>query len=181
MLKIAQPVFATAICILQLGCGNEPSNDTNQKLLPASAGAGVAGISSPFPAIGPITITGAAGSLDLSAFQLMCDAKVESVASCGANTCPALAGAVASSCTVNCCTADGQCGTRVTDPRYSALGCVAPLQTVPADPRCPTTTMFGVALAGCCDAQGHCGQVFGPSCVAVAAGRACDAPQDAGM
>jgi hypothetical protein len=177
-------VSVCAMSLLLLACSKDAPNDSaaNMHAVQAQAGTGAAGnitISIPSGVTGFAGVA-TAGALSLDALQLKCDAAAESVTSCGASACPALSSAAASTCTVNCCTSDGHCGTRISDPRYAALGCIAPLATASTDPRCPTSTMFGLTLAGCCDAQGHCGQVVGPTCLAISAGPACDAA-DGGM
>lgn len=97
----------------------------------------------------------------------MCDTTARSETSCGGTSCPALPDNAATTCTINCCSSDEQCGTRVTDTRIQQLigsTCNVP---VPPDDRCPSVTLAGVTLAGCCDTQGNCGQALGTTCVAI--------------
>lgn len=120
----------------------------------------------------------------------MCDPEIENATSCGDTTCAELVPYMKDTCYVNCCTSDGRCGTRNTDPRFaSILGECTALAT--PDSRCPTVMVGPAAFAGCCDATNHCSAAAGPYCSSALIGmlgmpaRECDAEpepsEDAGM
>jgi hypothetical protein len=111
----------------------------------------------------------------------MCDTSVTSESSCGSSDCPDVSSSAATMCTVNCCTTDQRCGTRNVDQRLEMfLGSTCTAAALP-DARCPSTTIIGMTLPGCCDPQGRCGQAFGGICVAAPTATSCDASGDGGV
>jgi hypothetical protein len=168
-----------------LGLAWQPACGSDSNAGAAGSAGSVSGEGGSSGAGGAAGAAGAASIPDLITMLTtpMCDATAQSETSCGGTTCPALPDNASMTCTINCCVADGQCGTRVADTRIQQLlgsTCLAPVVT---DSRCPSTTILGMTLVGCCDSQGVCGQVLGPLCLATG-GRACDddaGTADAGM
>jgi hypothetical protein len=165
--------------VLEVACAGTKDQSTASSAAVGGSGGTLAVTLPTLPTLPTIDVsqwTAGTGAL------LSCDPSVESASSCGTNTCPALPVGSGASCLVNCCTSDDHCGTRIADPRYDSLGCIAVASTA-TDPRCPSVTMFGLSLPGCCDAQGQCGQVVGPTCLALSSSKACAAADsgDAGM
>lgn len=105
----------------------------------------------------------------------MCDSSAVSETKCGSTDCPALPDNASASCTINCCSPEQKCGTRIADTRiqqFLGTQCVA---TAEPDMRCPTTTVVGQSLVGCCDPQGNCGQIlFGTCLPSATAAMRCD-------
>ena len=117
---------------------------------------------------GPATAAGNAAPTfdDLARLAMpMCDPKIESMSRCGDTMCPPVPAEISSTiCTVNCCTPDAKCGTRVADTRFQGFGggCVA---SATPDVRCPSNALGGFELQGCCDPAGNCGLLVANTCV----------------
>ena len=164
---------------LWLGCGDDDSSATSKN---------TTGGSSARAGTGGTTATGTAGAPSLTDLinmftAPMCNESATSETSCGDMTCPELPSNAEMSCTINCCTADETCGTRSADLRIEQfLGstCLAPVEP---DDRCPSVTILGNTLPGCCDAAGNCGQSVGGSvCIAAPGAQRCDGTgNDAGV
>jgi hypothetical protein len=84
---------------------------------------------------------------------------------CGSETCAEVEPSLAAICVQNCCTSDMKCGT------HNAIGPTACMPKLVDESMCPTTTVFGMAVAGCCvPDQTLCGVqdvsgLFGGGCV----------------
>jgi hypothetical protein len=124
-------------------------------------------------------VAGTAATLVPTLPTVACDSTVKSEISCGGSMCPAQPASAATTCTATCCTADGKCGTRSTatlNGQAVADYCIA---SAVADARCPSSSLGGTTLVGCCDALGRCGQLYGTTCLSAGTGPACDAPPSA--
>lgn len=171
-----------------VACGSETNSEPAPEKAHESAGRGASPIGAAGSGIVIPTIT--VPEIPNLATVFMCNPDIENATSCGSHACAEVAQYMKDSCYVNCCTKDGRCGTRNTDPRFaSVLGeCTAPAVV---DERCPSVIVGPVAFQGCCDAQNHCAAVTGPYCSSVLTGtlgmpvRDCDAAPassgDAGM
>jgi len=169
-----------AVCSLSACASSDSGSQDN-----TGAGGDGAGGTSGTGGAGNAGTSGAGGFAlpDLSMLLTpMCDSTAMSVTSCGSNTCPALGSDAASTCTINCCTVDQRCGTRSADTRIEQIStaCTPPAVT---DSRCPSVSVLGTTLPGCCTGQGTCGSIIGPICLPSLTPTSCDAvPRtDAGM
>lgn len=156
--------------VLQAGCGDdkEPAKRASDQSKDARAASGrgtsgAAGNGFAVPGLGAVP-------------GLECDSKVESESSCGGTDCPKLPQEVSLSCVVTCCTANAKCGVRNT---AIVAGFAVPnicVEQAVEDPRCPSTMLGGTTLPGCCDATGHCGQLYSTICLSSGVGveRACE-------
>jgi hypothetical protein len=66
------------------------------------------------------------------------------VMTCGSETCSEVEPSLASICVQNCCTSDMKCGTH---NALRSMGCVPELVD---ESMCPTATVFGMEVPGCC-------------------------------
>lgn len=154
-------------------CGSESRHEA-ESIRPA-AGSGaiiVGGVTIPPITIPPIQVP------DLSTI-FSCDESIRSEERCD-ETCPEVTSYMRDACYVNCCTRDGRCGTRNTNPSFaSLLGECTSAGIV--DDRCPSVMVGPTAFPGCCDAQNHCALIAGTYCTSALLGtfgmpvRDCDA------
>ena len=90
----------------------------------------------------------------------MCDTTVMSQTSCGGTMCPTLSPFAGMMCTVSCCTASNQCGTRMAPAGGTPTMCTP---SATPDPNCPgyMGMVMGMAinLPGCCHSSGRCGAI----------------------
>lgn len=103
--------------------------------------------------------TGAASS-DAGAnnpFNIVCDTTKTSAAMCGTTACPALPAMASQTCQINCCV-NHECGTQnaLTSPVAYTTQCAPPPK---ADLRCPSETVNGTKLTGCCNTMNQCGLI----------------------
>jgi hypothetical protein len=63
---------------------------------------------------------------------------------CGSETCSEIEPSLAAICVQNCCTSDTKCGT------HNALRSMGCLPKLVDESMCPTTTVFGMEVPGCC-------------------------------
>jgi hypothetical protein len=124
-------------------------------------------------------VAGAPATLVPTLPTVACDTTVKSEISCGGSMCPPLPASAAATCSATCCTADAKCGTRSTATlNGQSVGDFCIASALP-DARCPSSSLGGMTVAGCCDGLGHCGQLFGTTCISAGTGPACDSQPSA--
>jgi hypothetical protein len=132
-------------------------------------------------AIGTASLRSSIASLQMlpTLPTVACDSTVKSEISCAGSVCPPLPATAAATCNATCCTADAMCGTRSTATlNGQSVGDICLANAVP-DARCPSSSVGGASVAGCCDALGRCGQLYGTTCLSTGTEAACDAPPSA--
>lgn len=110
----------------------------------------------------------------LSPVTVTCDSSVRSVDQCDDVACPELPASASTTCTVNCCTSNGKCGTRYTGSVNGVLTPEICIESAVADARCPSTMIGSSSVAGCCDIAGRCGVLSGTGCAWVGSMARCD-------
>ncbi|HKU44480.1 MAG TPA: hypothetical protein VJR89_40245 [Polyangiales bacterium] len=147
-------------------CGD--SHDEEPQPATKAAAGGPAGAAAPLAPIVPALPT-------LPAIpSVACAEDVENETRCGGRECPALPSTAALSCTVGCCTAEGQCGMSSAATLNGQRVANICIPVALPDDRCPTTSFSGVAVPGCCDATGRCGQLWASTCLSLGQGVRCD-------